>query len=180
MAVAAVAQRVIQAVGESPVADKVAEIQVKIYGPLIDWAVRSPFHTDALGHSVHPVLTDVTIGCWLSSSVLDLAGGSDSRRSATLLVGAGLIASGPTAIAGAADWAGLTGEERRIGAIHSLSTDVASFLFLGSLIARLRGRDSAGTAFGLAGNVVLMGAGFLGGHLALTRGTARRDPATEH
>ena len=119
------------------------------------------------------MLTDVALGCWLGVSILDLAGGSGSRRSANLLVGVGLIASGPTAIAGAGDWAEMSGTERRIGAVHALGTDAATFLLLGSLVARMRGRYAAGTKFALAGNLVMVGAGFLGGHLALNRGTAR-------
>ncbi|MCW2131930.1 hypothetical protein [Arthrobacter sp. VKM Ac-2550] len=103
-----------------------------------------------------------------------VAGGSLARRGATLLVGAGLAASGPTAVAGAGDWAELTGTERRIGAVHALGTDVAVFLLLGSLIARLRGRHALATGLGLAGNTIVAGAGFLDGHLALNRGTARR------
>ena len=150
--------------------------QELIYGPVIEWAKRSPLHTDALGHSVHPMLTDVTLGCWLGASILDLAGGSGSRRSASLLVGVGLIASRPTAIAGAGDWAEMSGTERRIGAVHALGTDAATFLLLGSLVARIRGRYAAGTKFALAGSLAMVGAGFLGGHLALNRGTARGTP----
>ena len=75
--------------------------------------------------------------------------------------------------ASAGDWAGMTGAERRIGAVHALGTDVAIFLFLGSLIARMRGRHSLGVGLGLTATAVA-GAGFLGGHLALTHGTARR------
>lgn len=171
---AATAQRVLRTVGESPASERVAVAQEKLYGPLIDWARHSPFHTDVLGHSVHPALTDVTVGCWLSASLLDVAGGPASRGSAQLLVGLGLAAAGPTAIAGAADWAGMSGTERRIGAIHSLGTDIATFLFLGSLIARTRDQHATGSRLALAGNVVMAGAGFLGGHLALSRGTARR------
>ena len=167
------------AVSESPVSERVAHAQELLYGPAMEWARRSPLHTDALGHSVHPMLTDVTLGCWLGASILDLAGGAGSRRSANLLVGVGLIASGPTAIAGAGDWAEMSGTERRIGAVHALGTDAATFLLLGSLVARRRGRYAAGTKFALAGNLVMMGAGFLGGHLALNRGTARRTPV-EH
>ncbi len=89
-------------------------------------------------------------------------------------VGAGLVASLPTAIAGAGDWAEMSGEDRRIGAVHALGTDIATFLLLGSLVARLRGRPARGTRLALAGNVVMSGAGFLGAHLALSRGTARR------
>jgi len=36
-----------------------------------------------------------------------------------------------------------------------------------------------GTKLALAGNLVMAGAGFLGGHLALNRGTARRAPVEE-
>jgi uncharacterized membrane protein len=169
-----VSQRVAQAVGEHPVSERIARAQELAYGPVIGWARRSPLHTDTLGHSVHPSLTDLTLGCWVSASILDLAGGAQERRAATLLVLAGLVAAGPTAIAGAGDWAGMSGAERRIGAVHALGTDIATFLLLGSFVARLRGRYATGTAFGLAGNLVAAGAGFLGGHLALNRGTARR------
>jgi hypothetical protein len=55
-----------------------------------------------------------------------------------------------------------------------VGTDLATFLFVGSLVARLRGRHAAGVRLGLAANLVMAGAGFLGGHLALNRGTARR------
>lgn len=160
--------------GESPLSDRVADAQELIYGPVIEWARQSPLHTDALGHSVHPLLTDVTLGCWLSASILDVAGGSVSRRGAALLVGIGVVASGPTALAGTGDWAEMSGTERRIGAVHALGTDAATFLLLGSLIARIRGRYVAGTRLALAGNLVMAGAGLLGGHLALNRGTARR------
>lgn len=72
----------------------------------------------------------------LYGPVLDLGGGSGSRRSAELLVGVGLVAAVP--------------------------------------VARVRGRHPAGSKLALAGNLVMAGAGLLGGHLALNRGTARR------
>lgn len=172
-------QRLARAVGASPASEKVAAAQELLYGPIPGWARRSPLHTGILGHSAHPPLTDVTLGCWMGASILDLAGGPQARSGATLLAGAGVIAAAPTSIAGAGDWAGMTGAERRIGAVHALGTDAAIFLFLGSLIARLRGRHALGVGLGLAGNVVVAGAGFLGGHLALNRGTARRDPAAD-
>lgn len=169
-------QRVVSAIGESGIAEGVARAQELAYGPVIDWARRSALHTDVLGHSLHPPLTDVTTGCWLGASLLDLAGGSDSRHGAALLAGLGVLAAAPTAIAGAGDWAEMSGAERRIGAVHALGTDVATFLFVGSLVARLRGNHRSGTRLALAANAVMAGAGFLGGHLALHRGTARRGP----
>lgn len=164
-----------RAVGESPVSERLTRAQELAYGPLAERVRRSPLHTDVLGHSLHPSLTDVTAGCWIATSVLDLAGGSESRRGAALLAGFGLLASVPTALAGAADWAELSGAERRIGAVHGLGADAAIFLFTGSLVARLRGNHRLGTKLAVAGNLVIAGAGFLGGHLALHRGTARRE-----
>ena len=172
-------QRVIHAVGESPVAEAVADAQQTVYRPLLEWARRSPLHSGVLGHSVHPVLTDVTLGCWLSASILDAAGGSGARGSAKLLVVSGLAASVPTALAGAADWTELSGPERRTGAVHAAGTDIATFLFFGSLVARMRRNDAAGAKLALAGNLVMVGAGLLGGHLALTRGTANRTSAED-
>ena len=167
-------QRAARAVGESTVAERVAAAQGLIYRPVLDWAQRSPLHTAALGHSLHPMLTDVTLGCWTSATILDVAGGPSSRHAATLLAGAGIAAAVPTAVAGAADWAGMSGSERRIGAAHALGTDVATFLFMGSLLARKQGRYDVARRRGLAGHAVMLVAGFLGGHLALNRGTARR------
>lgn len=168
-----------RAVGESPLSERLARAQELLYGPLIERVRRSPLHSDVLGHSLHPSLTDVTTGCWLGTSLLDLAGGSESRRGAALLAGFGLLASVPTALAGASDWAELSGVERRIGAVHALGADTATFLFAGSLVARLRGKHRLGTKLAVAGNLVIAGAGFLGGHLALHRGTARRTPMAD-
>ena len=164
--------------GESPVSERVARAQERFYGPVPELARRSPLHTGVLGHSVHPPLTDVTLGCWLSASLLDLAGGPQARPAATLLVGVGAGGLRTDGHRGRRRLGGPGGGERRIGAVHALGTDVASLLLLGSLVARLRGRHAAGRGLGLAGNVVAAGAGFLGGHLALTRGTARRAVPT--
>lgn len=172
--VASWVERVIRTVGESPVSEAIGDAQDRLYGPVLAWARRSPFHTDAFGHSVHPPLTDVTLGCWLSASILDVAGGAGARRSSILLTAAGVAAATPTAFAGAADWTELAGTERRIGAVHALGTDIAVFCFFGSLIARMAGHHDTAVRLGLVGNAVAGGAGFLGGHLALSRGTADR------
>lgn len=176
---AAALSRMVRDVGSSPVAERLAQVQDSLYGPLLAWAADSKvFHTDVLGHSPHPTLTDVTVGCWLGASVVDAAGGDDARRAATVLVAVGLVASVPTAITGAADWARMTGAPRRIGAVHALGTDLATYLFVGALVARLRGSESGGRRLALAGNVVMALSGFLGAHLALTLGAARREGAS--
>ena len=174
MGVLPLPQRVVRAVSQSPVSERVADAQSMLYAPILAWARHGPLRTDALGHSEHPALTDVTLGCWVGTSILDLVGGPGERRASTILVGAGLIAALPTAVTGAGDWSRMSGEDRRIGAVHALGSDIALLLFGVSLVLRLRGRHTAGARLALAGNTVAAGAGFLGGHLALNRGTARR------
>jgi uncharacterized membrane protein len=168
-------RRAARAVAESRISERVADAQELVYAPVLQWAQRSPLHSDVLGHSLHPVLTDLTLGCWTSATLLDVVGGPTSRHAATLLASAGVVVAVPTAVAGAADWSEMTGSERRVGAVHALGTDIAIFLFMGSLVARLRGRYAAGARLGAVANLVMVGAGFLGGHLALNRGAARRD-----
>jgi len=54
--------RVARAVGKGPVSERITHAQEVAYGAVIGWARRSPLHTDALGHSEHPLLTDLTLG----------------------------------------------------------------------------------------------------------------------
>lgn len=176
MSTSSLPRRAARAVATSRAADRVAAAQTSVYGPVLELARRSPLHSDVLGHSLHPVLTDLTLGCWTSATLLDLLGGPDSRHAATLLTTAGVAVAVPTAVAGAADWAEMSGAERRVGAVHALGTDLVVFLFIGSLVARMRGRHAAGARLAAAANVIMVGAGFLGGHLALSRGAGRREP----
>ncbi|MFF0266077.1 DUF2231 domain-containing protein [Kribbella sp. NPDC004536] len=168
-------QRALRAVGNSRWSERLARAQELAYGPLIERVRRTPLHTDVLGHSIHPSLTDITTGCWLATTLLDLAGGTQSRRGATLLATAGLLASIPTALAGAADWSELSGEQRRIGAVHAIGMDTATFLFAASLVARLQGNHRRATTLAATANATAATSGYLGAHLALHQSTARRD-----
>src|ERR1700734_703175 len=58
-----------------------------------------------LGHALHPILTDIPIGAWTSSVLLDWTGGKDSRAASDRLILAGLLAAGATAASGWSDWA---------------------------------------------------------------------------
>ena len=58
-----------------------------------------------LGHPLHPVLTDVVLGAWTSSFLLDLVPGRRTRTASDRLVDIGILAAVPTALAGLSDWA---------------------------------------------------------------------------
>jgi nitrite reductase/ring-hydroxylating ferredoxin subunit/uncharacterized membrane protein len=118
-----------------------------------------------LGHTLHPLLTDIPIGTWVSASVLDLIGGRSSRRAADGLVLIGVLATGPTAAAGLADWDDTSGGDRRVGAVHAVLNTAGLVLQLASLRERRRGRRIRATGLSLAALGAVGVGGYLGSHL---------------
>lgn len=132
-----------------------------------------------LGHQLHPVLTDLPIGAWAAAAALDLTAGEQGAPAARKLVGLGILASGPTALAGASDWAETKGADERVGLVHGLLNAAASGLQAASWIARRRGHRGVGIAL----SVVALGAtgvsAYLGGHLSFVRGIGVNRTAFE-
>ena len=132
---------------------------------------------DWLGHAVHPLLTDIVIGSWTSATVLDLFGGRDSSAAARRLVGVGLLAAGPTAWTGWAEWSAVGSREKRVGLVHAVSNGLAIGIYASSWALRKRGRHRAGATLALAGSAVSGLGAYLGGHLATTRKVGSHHPA---
>jgi hypothetical protein len=130
-----------------------------------------------LGHALHPVLTDVVLGTWTSATVLDLVGGTGSSASAQRLVGTGLLAVGPTAWTGWAEWSEAAPRDKRVGLVHAVTNAVAIGTYAASWVARRRGRHGSGARLALAGMAVSGVGAYLGGHLAAVRGVAGRHPS---
>jgi nitrite reductase/ring-hydroxylating ferredoxin subunit len=128
--------------------------------------VRNLLSGTDLGHPLHPVLTDLPIGAWVMSALLDAAGGPAAEGAADLLVAAGVVAAVPTAAAGLNDWSDTT----RVGLVHAAVNTTALSLYLASVVARARGRRRGGKVLGLAGLGVLTGGAYLGGHLSFGMG----------
>ncbi|MFF5860222.1 Rieske 2Fe-2S domain-containing protein [Streptomyces sp. NPDC012751] len=125
---------------------------------------RDVLHGRWLGHPVHPLMVQVPIGTWLSAAVLDLWPGRS--REAGVLVGVGMAAAAPAALAGAVDWAELRREQLRVGLVHALANVAALGLYGTSLVCRVKGRTKAGRAYGFLGLTAVGVGGMLGGHLA--------------
>jgi nitrite reductase/ring-hydroxylating ferredoxin subunit/uncharacterized membrane protein len=124
-----------------------------------------------LGHPLHPMLTDLTIGAMTSAVLLDWLGGRQSRPATQRLIGIGLLSAAPTVAAGASDWGDteLADERvRRVGIVHATTNLVGSSLFAASYAARRRGED--GRLLALAGGAALTAGGYLGGHLTFAEG----------
>lgn len=133
-------------------------------------AVKNAMSGVWLGHRLHPLLTDAVIGAWAGAGLLDLIGDRDDAGAARRLVGAGLVASVPTAAAGLSDYTDLYDHGRRIAFVHAIAVDVASVLQLASLRARRRGDVTRGRWLSLAALGCVGAGGYLGGHLSQVLG----------
>lgn len=127
-------------------------------------ALRDLLHGVPTGKPLHPPLANVTIGCWVSATLLDVV--KADPRAARTLIAAGLAGALPTAAAGVTDWSSLHLEQQRVGFVHMLVNLSALGLFSGSLALRLAGRESGGKALSLVGLGAAAVGGYLGGHLA--------------
>lgn len=131
---------------------------------------------DWLGHALHPVLTDVVLGTWLSANVLDVLGRGRWSEPARALIGTGLLAFAPTAWTGWAQWAEAGPKAQRVGVVHAVLNGSAMLAYAGSWTARRRGHDRAGERLALAGSGILVVGGHLGGHLAAARQVSTHHP----
>jgi nitrite reductase/ring-hydroxylating ferredoxin subunit/uncharacterized membrane protein len=123
--------------------------------------LRDALHGVWLGHPVNPMLVQVTMGTWLSASILDLTGADE--KAARRLVAAGLGAAVPAALAGAADWSEQHEQQMRVGVIHAAGNAIAVGLYAASLAQR---GPRAGRWLRLAGLAAVSASGLLGGHIS--------------
>ncbi|MDT0166802.1 hypothetical protein Q9R32_14705 [Actinotalea sp. AC32] len=130
-----------------------------------------------MGHSLHPLLTDVPIGTWVSALALDVVGGRSARPAARRLIGLGILAAVPTAVTGLADWSHTSQRNSRVGVVHAAGNTVGLLLFGASWIARGRGHHARGVTLGMLGGAAAGASGFLGAHLSLARNVNARDEA---
>jgi nitrite reductase/ring-hydroxylating ferredoxin subunit/uncharacterized membrane protein len=131
--------------------------------------VRDVLNGVPLGHPLHPLLVQAPIGAFLSAAVLDLL--PDQRRGARALIGLGLLASLPSALAGAADLAQTRPRQQRTGVVHAAANTAALGCYTLSWWQRRRGRHARGVLLGWAGLACTGLGGLLGGHLAYAQAT---------
>jgi nitrite reductase/ring-hydroxylating ferredoxin subunit/uncharacterized membrane protein len=129
--------------------------------------VGEVLHGRPLGHPMHPAMVQFPVGAWLSAAVLDLLPGTEHASTALLVAGtAGTL---PAVATGAADYATLSREQRRVALVHAAANTTAVGLFAASIVARLRGDHRRGRALSFAGLGVAGASAYLGGHLAFAQ-----------
>ncbi|HWH31011.1 MAG TPA: Rieske 2Fe-2S domain-containing protein [Mycobacteriales bacterium] len=157
--------RLEQAKALDPAADVVSGVAGRVLrkGP-----VKDLLHGTWLGHPVHPLLIAVPIGFWSGATLLDLTGQPVAARR---LVGAGVLAAGPTAATGMADYSelGTAKRPKRVGLVHAVANWATIGVQLASWRARSRGEHVKGAALSLAAMGGLAVGGYLGGHLAYSQ-----------
>ena len=157
--------------------DGLRQVYTVLSGPVDRWSGSELLRSGLIGHALHPLLTDLPLGCWTAATALDLRGRPEDRGASRWLVGAGLAAVGPTALTGLAEWVRTGREAQRVGALHGALNVVAATLYLTSYVARSRRRHTLGVVTALAGAAVTGASGYLGGHLTTARKVGSRDPA---
>lgn len=147
--------------------------------PLRDSSAGSALRGDWMGHALHPALTDLPIGMFTATAVLDLFGGASSRSAAQKLVGVGLLSAAPTALTGWAEWTRAEHRAQRVGVAHAALNVASLGLYAGSWMARRSDRHRLGAALAMVGTSLTGAAAYLGGHLTAVREVASRHPAFE-
>ena len=151
--------------------DRVSAVTQPLYDRHRDNIVVELMHGGRwAGHSLHAALSDLPIGFWAGSVVLDVLGkdgsGDDSRMTpAATLSAAGLAAAAATVATGVTDWTVSDGDERRVGLFHGLLNLAGTTLQAASLAARLGGQRRTAQTLSLASMGFTAAAGFVGGHL---------------
>ncbi len=144
-----------------------------VRGLIPDGAVKDMLSGAWLGHALHPIITDIPIGTWTSSVILDWLGGKNSGTAADRLILTGVLAAGATVVTGWSDWADAeqrSAAVRRSGLVHAAVNGTATALMVGSYVARKRGERGRGKRLSLAASAALGAGGWLGGHLSYTLG----------
>lgn len=147
-----------------------------VQGALRPQALKDALHGTWLGHPLHPVLAQVPVGSWVAAGLLDAV--PPLRPAATVLIGTGVAAAVPTALAGSADWSEQEVGVRRVGLVHAALNTVALGLYTGSLVARRRGAGTAGRLLAYAGLALAGGSAAVGGHMSYAQSSGVSHAAT--
>jgi nitrite reductase/ring-hydroxylating ferredoxin subunit/uncharacterized membrane protein len=132
--------------------------------------VKNFLHGTWLGHPLHPALTDIPLGAWTATLLLDAIGDRRGRpgvaRAADASLALGLAGAVGAAATGLTDWSDTDARPRRIGVAHAALNGGATLLFAGSLLCRRRADRELARGLALAGYLAALAAAYLGGELA--------------
>ena len=170
---------VVRAVEDATALDRLAPLLGVLAAPLAREPWGDALRGRQVGHALHPFLTDLPIGFWTSSLLVDVVGGRGGRDSARKLVGWGLASVLPAAATGLVEWRALGQRDARTGSMHAVLNVAATSCYAASWVSRHTGRHRRGVTLGLVGATLASASGFLGGHLAVVRKAGSVHPSFE-
>ena len=149
----------------------------KALGPFGRWLKDVLHGTKVLHHPLHPALTDVPLGAWLTGVIADYMAITTNlvpRNVGTIALAVGLAAALGAVATGYTDFTETFGLERRTALVHGLTMTIVFVVEVLSLVFRLAGGSSLyPPAVGLAtfGLALTMAGMYLGGHVVYGFGT---------
>jgi nitrite reductase/ring-hydroxylating ferredoxin subunit len=141
--------------------------------------VQNILHGSALGHPLHAVITDVPIGAWTVTAVLDTIELLGTRAAAepdaeavppskggdaALVIG--LAGAAGASITGWADWSDTSDDPRTLGMAHALVNVTATAGYVLALVLRRTGHRRLGLLTALAAYGIVSAGAYLGGELS--------------
>lgn len=127
-----------------------------------------------LGHSLHPVLTDVVVGGSTVAVLLEILGWfgvGDLRTAIVWTLALTWISAVGTIVTGLTDYKDTaTGDERNVAGLHGLVNIVATVAFIVAFLAYLGPGGALGPALLIGGYLVLSVGAFIGGHVVFKYG----------
>lgn len=130
---------------------------------------KNLLHGTWLGHPLHPILTDIPLGAYTVTAVMDvmeLCGKEDLKRGADASLAIGLGGAAGAALTGITDWTATSGQNRRVGMMHATLNIGATILNTLSFVLRKKKTNrklAIGASFAAYGITAL--SAYLGGHL---------------
>jgi nitrite reductase/ring-hydroxylating ferredoxin subunit len=167
---------ILDRVSDATALDKVIEPARRAVHGALPRGLKDVLQGTWLGHPLHPVLVQVPVGSWLSAGLLDLI--PPLRPAATVLIGTGVAAAVPASLAGAADWSEQEAGVRRLGALHAVANTTALGLYVGSLVARGKGRGGLGRVLSYTALGIATGSASIGGHMSYAQSSGASHAAT--
>ena len=126
-------------------------------------------HGTWLGHPLHPMLTDLTIGAWTMGSIFDgiaaYSGSESVAKSADYLMIAGTISAVPTAITGMTDFSTIPESAAKTATWHAALNSVNMGLYVWSIAERRRGNRRRGVLLSTIALGMTAASAWLGGHM---------------
>jgi nitrite reductase/ring-hydroxylating ferredoxin subunit/uncharacterized membrane protein len=160
----------------TPVADAGTKVSLVIHDVFLSSEgtryIADFLHGTWLGHPLHPVLTDITIGAWAMAGIFDAAGAiTDSdelRKVGDHLTTAGTISAIPTAITGLTDYSTFPEPSAAPATLHAMLNTINFGFYIASVRARRRGDHSRGVLYSTIGLGLTAVSAWLGGKLVYT------------